>query len=234
MEELSPLRGGLEELEEDILAYKENLSKLKSLGGAVVLKWGTKDRQEMQETRNNMQTENRKLEEDIRKKIDTLWNHNEGLGNDAAAFMRTALLEARQIEIDYIQKVQEQLIKLLKSLGVITTREYVEAVEDIGMLKPENVEDKDWNQVEERRQELGSLDKTLIILGETLISLERGNPKSKVEELDKKSETDLWTSKLKVAESVVETFLDSTLAKHLQGRRFKIVSKGNYITRNKL
>ena len=28
--------------------------------------------------------------------------------------------------------------------------------------------------------ELGSLDKTLIILGETLISLERGNPKSKV------------------------------------------------------
>ena len=28
--------------------------------------------------------------------------------------------------------------------------------------------------------ELGSLDKTLIILGETLISLERGNPISKV------------------------------------------------------
>jgi len=35
-------------------------------------------------------------------------------------------------------QVQEQLIKLLKSLGVITTREYVEAVEDIGMLKPGN------------------------------------------------------------------------------------------------
>lgn len=34
-----------------------------------MLKWGTKDRQEMQETRNNMQTENRKLEEDIRYKI---------------------------------------------------------------------------------------------------------------------------------------------------------------------
>ena len=35
----------------------------------LVLKWGTKDRQEMQETRNNMQTENRKLEEEIRYKI---------------------------------------------------------------------------------------------------------------------------------------------------------------------
>ena len=89
----------------------------------LVLKWGTKDRQEMQETRNNMQTENRKLEEEIRykigkkqimfllifiifrEKINTLWTQNEGLGNDAAAFLRTGLLEARQIEIDYIEKV---------------------------------------------------------------------------------------------------------------------------------
>ena len=41
----------------------------------------------------------------FREKINTLWTQNEGLGNDAAAFLRTGLLEARQIEIDYIEKV---------------------------------------------------------------------------------------------------------------------------------
>ena len=33
-------------------------------------------------------------------------------------------------------QLQEQLMKLLKSLGVITTREYVEALQDIDSLRP--------------------------------------------------------------------------------------------------
>jgi len=93
---------------------------------------------------------------------------------------RRVLIEVLQQEIDYKNKLSEQMVRLLRSLNIRKTREEIQnfRIQDIEDLKAGRGEgdENDWNQVLERIKELTELDEFSEFLKTEMSLLDKPRP----------------------------------------------------------
>jgi len=169
------------QLNSEINRYQTNLATIRSLQDAIVERWGTARRDRMRQDRGRLTKENLQIDVAISKYFQKRWGIPDDRSTDEIkTAWKNVIAEAILLHTNYKEKLEDQLLRLLRSLNVLSTREQVQNFnkDDIESLRLENHIDgdkensSDWKQVDHRMEEIKELEKYIQYIKDELMNLE--------------------------------------------------------------
>jgi len=229
--------------------FKVNLQQIKEVQAAVDERWGSKFRKRMQDQRKSLQNQNKILlnqisselsnsiekrsDERRRRKLEDYDITEEAESSEKMRLLevnvdswRSELEAAIKLETEYMTKLTDQLMRLLKSVHVVKTREEIGELsisQILNFMSGGGVEEE-RTEVEQRLQELNGLKdyRTSLYVAE-LTQIEDKEDDLDLPQIEEQSFLDKANKTFEEIQTTFTSNFSKHIGVHLMGRQYKLV-----------